>query len=381
MEFMERITGAAHGGDGICRHEGQVCFVAGGLPGDLLRVRVVRQAKSVLWGEIEEVVEPSPDRIDAACAHGAACGGCSWLHFAYPAQGHWKRQIVRDSFQRLARLDIEPEWLEEPSLRTGYRTRAEFRGADGAVGFYGRGTHDVADIETCPLLHARLNEALARLRTARFTGNVEITANPEGPELLVWSKRPSHELLDAFPQAQSPLDSVREQFLFDGVPIVNGAFSQASLLLNRLLISLVREMAGRPESLLDLYCGNGNFSLQLEVAGRVLGLDHHGPAVEAAANMGRGEYRAAEEPEFMRALREPWDVVVLDPPRTGAKAIGPALGKAACRALIYVSCDPATLARDLRTLVDAGWAVERAVAVDMFPNTWHIETVCRLTRP
>lgn len=380
MEFSERITGAAHGGDGVCRHEGQVCFVAGGLPGDLVRVNVVRQAKNVLWGEIAEVIEPSPDRIDAVCGHSAACGGCSWLHFAYPAQGDWKWRIVRDSFQRLARLEIEPEWLEDASLRTGYRTRAEFRGAPGAIGFYGRGTHDVADIESCPLLHARLNEALARLRATAFIGHVEITVNPEGPQVLVWSKRPSQELLSAFPQAQSPLDSVREQFIFDGAPIVNGAFSQASLLLNRMLVGLVREMAGQPSSVLDLYCGNGNFSLQL-AAGRTLGLDHHGPSVEAPARMGRVEYRTAEEPEFMRALREPWDVVVLDPPRTGAKSIVPALAKAHCGAIIYVSCDPATLARDLRALVDAGWAVERAVAVDMFPNTWHVETVCRLTRP
>jgi 23S rRNA (uracil1939-C5)-methyltransferase len=167
--------------------------------------------------------------------------------------------------------------------------------------------------------------------------------------------------------------------MFDGAPIVNGAFSQSSLLLNRLLVGLVKDTLGPVDSLLDLYCGNGNFSLQTK-AKSVLGLDHDRFATNAANAIGRGTYRAADETAFCQALRQPWDAVVLDPPRTGAKAIINALAECQAQTIVYVSCDPATLARDLKTLTATGWQLLSTTAVDIFPNTPHIETVCQIKR-
>lgn len=375
-ETME-ITALAHGGDGIGRVEGQVCFVPFALPGDTVRARIVRRAKRVLWAEIEEVLAPSPDRLPGV----RPAGHAMWLHFAYPEQAVWKRKLVRDLLARIGRLDAEPGWAEEEGLRLGYRTRAEFHGDGRAFGFFERGTHRIAPAASCPLNHARLDEALARLHPLGLDGEFTVTVNPEGDDTLVWSRAAPAALREAFPYTNTPRDPDRHAFVFDGAPVVNGAFAQASLLLNRLLMRTVDEYVGGADSLFDAYCGSGNLSLPLAGRMRVAGMDHHRPAIAAAAALDAGAYRVGGEPDMARAIAgESWGVVLLDPPRQGAKALMPALGRCAAGAIVYVSCDPATFARDAAALHGAGWRIERLCVVDLFPHTPHIETVCRFVR-
>jgi len=382
MTPIVEVTGLAHGGAGICRIDGQVCFVTGALPGDRIRVHVTRRAKQVLWGVIEGIEEPSPDRVEPCCPQFATCGGCGWLHFAYPAQAEWKQRIVRDCLARIAGVEIDPAWAEDAERRLGYRTRVRVHGATGRLGFYAEGSHDIIDIERCPLCHETLNAALGRLRAARVTGTVEVVTNPLGDDVLVWTQRPHRRLRNAFPDAGWPRQRPpRAAFSFDEIPVLNGTFCQASLLLNRVLRKTVDATIGTPDTLLDLYCGAGNLSLARAAHGRVAGLDGDRAAVGAAAGLGIGKYRHGNEAAFQKAIGgQPWDVILLDPPRTGAKAIMGALADSAAGAIVYVSCDAATLARDVKVLVSAGWRMDRAVVVDMFPHTAHAETVCRLVR-
>lgn len=378
-----KISSVAHGGYGVGRIEGQVCFVPYALPDDVSRVRIARRAKGVLWGQIVETLEPGPARVaETRCARFGECGACTWLHFAYPAQGEWKQRIVRDSLNRIARLDADIGWLENPALRLGYRTRAEFHAGLGRRGFYALNTRAVVDIESCPLCHAQLNAALAKLRALKTDASVEITVNPEGPETLVWSPAPNRELRAVFPAAQCARDKAsRAGFLFDGVLVINGGFSQSSLLLNRTLVAEVRAALAGAGSALDLYCGSGNFSVTLPETVTVVGLDHNRSAVAAANAVRAGQYQVGDEKEFIKAVgTRPWDVVALDPPRTGAAAVVAALAESRAGRIVYVSCDPATLARDLKTLAGAGWRIVRLMAVDMFPNTAHVEAVCVLER-
>ena len=377
MKVELEITSLAHGGDGIGRIEGQVCFVPGALPGDVVRVTVRRQKKNALWAGIDDVVQPSPHRTAEVPA-----GAATWRHFAYPAQAEWKRRITGEVLQRIGGVTPDLGWHEEPSLRLGYRTRAEFHGDGNRFGFFAPGTHDVVDVPACPLSHERLKVALAGLRPLNLKGSVTVTVNPEGPETLIWTAFASRKLKHAFPQAQCTLDeSPRDRFMFDGVPIVNGAFSQSSLLLNRLLVRVTHAAVGKCDSLLDLYCGNGNLSLGLAAAARVTAFDHHRPSVEAAKSLGTGDYRTGDEQLMIRAIRDKeWDVILLDPPRTGAKALTEALAACRARALVYVSCDPATFARDLHALAGGGWRPGRVEVLDLFPHTPHVETVCRLER-
>jgi 23S rRNA (uracil1939-C5)-methyltransferase len=382
MTETVEITSVANSGHGVGRVDGRVCFVVGALPGDVVKVQVERETKGILWAVIEEVVEPSPHRTDAPCPVFGQCGGCAWLHFAYPAQGEWKQRIVRDCFERIARTEIETEWVEDPALRLGYRTRAEFHGDGTHWGFYARGTRDVVGIDGCPLCHEKLNAAFRRLRKLTYKGAVELVINPDGDDVLAWSQRPHRKLKATFEHFGTPSNkSRRAAFMFDGAPIVNGTFSQSSLPLNRLLRGVVAEMAASAESVLDLYCGNGNLSLGLTAANKIQGIDHNRPAVKAAAAQGKGHYGGGSTEAFAAALRSAhWNAVILDPPRTGAKELAKNLGEVSADAIIYVSCDPATLARDVKSLAAAGWRVDRTVVIDMFPNTAHVETVCRLVR-
>jgi 23S rRNA (uracil1939-C5)-methyltransferase len=171
-------------------------------------------------------------------------------------------------------------------------------------------------------------------------------------------------------------------FEVDGVPIVNGAFCQSSLTLNRMLLRVVSEMVGNPESLLDLYCGNGNLSLWLARQGaRVEGYDHAPETVHAANALGLGGYHRGGETVMAEvAARGGFETVILDPPRSGAAALMPVLEKSDAERIVYVSCDPATLARDLTVLAAGGWRPVRAAALDLFPHTPHVETVCLLRR-
>lgn len=391
MDFVEmQVTGIAHGGYGVGRVEGQVCFVPYALPDEVIRICIARRSKGVLWGEIVEVLTPSPSRLPSSCSCFGVCGGCSWLHFAYPAQGEWKTRVVQDCLRRIGGIETEVCWLEDETLRTGYRTRAEFHVQERRIGFYAAGSHTVIDLESCPLLHPRLNAALKTLRAAHPKYAVEVVVNPEGHEVFVYEPHTSGRQGSASGMSTTPSrlarafpDGVGERyFLFDGVPVCNGAFSQSSLQLNRMLRRLVFDLVGEAKNVLDLYCGSGNFSLGLDASIRVRGIDHNAAGIRAAQSIApdNREYRTGGERAFATALNESWDAVILDPPRLGAKEILPALATAKAERLIYVSCDPATLARDLKDLTTGSWKLSRVTAVDMFPNTPHVETVCLLER-
>lgn len=382
MESTLEITGMAHGGHGVGRIDGRVCFVPSAIPGDTLRVRTTRETKSVLWAEIAEIVTPSPDRRRVELPEYEANGAATWLHFAYPAQAEWKCQIVADSLARLGGIEAEIEWLDDPDLQLGYRTRATFHGDGVKLGYYARGTHDIVDMARCPLSHEKLNAAFARLRETDLKGSATLTVDPEGDKVLVWTKFPKRKVKHLFPNANTPAEEGnRAMFFFDNVPIINGCFSQSSLLLNRLLVSVVHNFVDHAPTVLDLYCGSGNLTIGLPERSEITGMDHNRYAVKSARRTKRGEYRPGGEPEMNNLIAEDqWDTIILDPPRAGAKALAPALAASTARKLVYVSCDPATLARDLKTIAGGGWQLERTVAIDLFPNTAHVETVCLLVK-
>lgn len=376
---IERV---AHGGHGIARIDGRVCFVPGAIPGDTVRIAIESEKKGLLWGRLAEVVEPSPHRV-ALFPGEANNAACPWMHFAYPAQGEAKRQIVADTLQRLGKIEAEIGWIEDESLRVGYRTRAQFHGDGERFGFHEPGTHTITPATGCPVLHPHLDAVVHALEELKLDDRTEVVVNPdEADDVLIWRRSVNRRLRDRFPHAQSAYDKGdRSYFLFDGVPIVNGAFSQSSLLLNRLLVGKVHALLEGSAHVLDLYCGNGNLTLKLSKSTFVTGIDHNSAAVTAANRQGPKKYYKGGEISMEKTIRAgEFDAAVLDPPRQGARALMPALAECKAQRIVYCACDPATLARDLRVLIDGGWTLAEVTAIDMFPQTPHIETVCLLQR-
>ncbi len=379
------IHAVAHGGDGLGRLEdGQVCFVPFALPGDRVKVRVYKRSATATWARLLEVVTPSPHRTEFIGDNPAMAEAYIWGCFGYPAQGEWKHRIVTECLRRIGKIDTEVEWIEDPGQRLGYRTRAEFHGDGTRLGLYAAQSNRIVPMTRCPLCNNAVNGAFQSLAELRLRGSVVITAHPETSEVMLWTNPAElHRVRDAFPWANAMGDGrARAVFEVDGVPIVNGAFCQSSLTLNRMLLRIVQEMVGRPASLLDLYCGNGNLSLWLARQGaRVEGYDHTPEAVHAANALGLGRYQRGGEAVMAEvAGRGGFEAVILDPPRSGAAALMPVLEKSDAERIVYVSCDPATLARDLKMLAAGGWRPERVAALDLFPHTPHVETVCLLRR-
>lgn len=343
-----------------------------------MRLRNVRLTKGVFWGEADSLLEASPDRTEPPCDVFGVCGGCTWLHFAYPPQSGmeeaYRLRLPETHWRHRHRDDL---W-KTVSLRLGYRTRAEFNGDGTKYWLHGAWSHDVVDLAACPLCHPKLNTALGLLRQSEPTCSVELTVNPDGDEVLAWTKAPNSTVRRFSPWRKRKETTRRSLILsFDGVSVVNGTFSQSSLLLNRVLLRVVREELRRAPRARPLL-RQPTSSAALPTGVDVSGLDHNRAVVEAANTVRAGAYRVGSEKPFLPCaayvrlgFRASWILRV-----PGQRPLRRIRQRPTRVALYMFFCDPATLARDAKAIVQAGWTIARVTAVDMFPNTAHVETVC-----
>lgn len=427
-----RVESLSHEGRGIARIGGKTVFIDGALPGEEVTFRYLKRHPRFDEGAIIEVKSPSPDRVEPPCEYAGRCGGCSLQHLEPAAQRRHKEAILLEQLRHAAR--VEPETIlppvEGPTL--GYRRKARLgvkyvneRGR-AVVGFRQKHSRLIADIGHCVVLHPAVGQRVAAL--AELVGSLSIRAAvpqieaaiSEGEIALVFRHlRPASaadlESLRAFERAHGMRiylqpegdDSIRPltpgaepdlhysltdpglRFRFDPTH-----FTQVNFGINAALVSRVCELlaTGVEETVLDLFCGIGNFSLALaRRAGRVTGVEGEAGLVarardNAAANsIGNVEFLRANlaNPELDHEfLRLDWDCVLLDPPRTGAREILSRLRLDATRMLVYVSCNPATLARDAGILVrERDLKLAGAGIVDMFPHTSHVESIAVFTRP
>lgn len=344
-ELSLDITDVAYGGDGIARHEGRVIFVPFTIPGEKIQARITDVRRGWARAEARRISAPSPARVAAPCPCFMHCGGCAYQHIAYGRQLEIKTRQVSEALRRIGKISSPPVEPARPSpLEYRYRNRITVHVQPPAIGFRGTDPRRIVDVADCMLADDAVNTALTRLRSKK-------RLRP-GPATL--RNEPRHT----------------------GFRQVNDGAAEV-------LSGVVAEMAGCGAALLDAYCGSGFFARKLAGAfDRVIGMDWDGRAIDAArASAGSGEdYRAGDVEELLpRALAEvPGCVVLLDPPSQGlAPAVIETLLRARPPRLVYVSCDPATLARDMAAL-SAAWRLIRAVPVDMFPQTAAIETACLL---
>lgn len=390
-----RIEKLVYGGSGLARHEGRVYMVPKVVPGDLVEVAARKSKSNFIDARVEQVLEPSPDRIEPVCRHFERCGGCNYQFLSYDNQLEWKRKILTELFER-ARLTLNVPIETVAADPVQYRNRTQFHFHNGKVGFLEVASHKLVPVDQCPVSSPKINEVLTVLnriagdrRFPKFLKSLEVFTNETDVQLNVVDTNA--------PVARHFFDWLAEE-----VPgVKNGAITypaggydwkvsyRSFFQVNRFLVDAladvtVRDLAGKHA--MDLYAGVGLFSLPLaKKFDRVTAVESGKVAMydlEANCktyNVENIRIVQANVDAFLADLTEAPDVILADPPRSGlGKVAAEQLARVRCPELRLVSCDPSTLVRDLAILTQAGYQIESLVLVDLFPQTYHLETVTRL---
>lgn len=408
---IEKIV---YGGDGLGRVKGQAVFVPFAAPGDQLRVRIVSLERNFARGAIAEIIKPSTLRRAAPCPHFGVCGGCQLQHLLYDAQLTTKAEFIRESLRRMGSIDWKKKIEVLAADEFGYRSRAEIKIYQGEhaghgetnrfhnaviasvssvpsvvqIGFFKANTHDICEVTQCPILLPAANAALQELhrppnllpsratRVYLTVGDDQTLATPATGE----NARDAE--IDAQGTVQQTIAGINYSFG------VRTFFQSNRLLVERLVATAIEAATGKIA--FDLYAGAGLFSLQLArsfvqvyaVEGSKIS-SKHGLKNAQANRIHNITYEAMAVEAWLKfqapKLPRP-DFVLLDPPRAGAgEAVVQRLIALKPKRIHYVSCDPTTLARDLKLLTKAKYKIDSITALDMFPQTYHVETVVRLT--
>jgi 23S rRNA (uracil1939-C5)-methyltransferase len=436
-----RISAISMQGEGLGRLKGKIVFVPFTLPGESVEIEIKEDRKSYSRGKLVRVLEPSPDRVTPPCPLFGVCGGCHLQHASLSAQSRIKEGGFREAFRHALKLEDPPiQALRESPAPLYYRHRLRLktqgRGRKSSLGFYQARSHQMVAVEKCYLANPAVNRILASLsRVARDIpfpdepAELEIQCLEEGGKGLVFfrmTRRPAIRILRKATEKLLEIPEIRAVFfgtfpggeLFGldpfspdrhGQHIVLPAettrldrdleltffpqvFSQANLAQNeRLIAFLLSQPCWGPQvTCLDLFCGQGNFSIPLACkAGGVIGVESLAPAVKNARfNQRRNQigncafYQASAQSGLNRLLQEGsrFNVVVMDPPRTGAWEILRQVDLLALQHLFYLSCEPMTLFRDLVFLTQRGWNLQWTLPLDFFPQTFHLESLSFLSR-
>ncbi len=405
--FEVTIDKLVYGGTGFARHSGKVVFVPFSAPGDLLLVRPVEEKKTFVRAEIVRVLKPGSGRVDPVCPHFAKCGGCHWQQLEYSSQVGAKRQILEEIFHhrfpQTRELQIAMRACAQP-LAYRSRARVQMRGAGpgASVGFFRCGSHSVEDVESCPLFRGSLNEALNSLRQYKL--KVDTDSRPQEMDMAcseeedAWATASTEPIADtgiAMLLGERKTEVVLRRKIGEFTySVTASAFFQANDYVVPELVAIVQESAQNAGTglALDLFAGVGLFSLPLaRQFAQVVAIENSPAAARLCsrnakdAGLGNIQSICADVFAWLKSQEESeqssFDLAVLDPPRTGAgvetmeqiRKLGP-------KNIIYVSCDPQTLVRDLAKLLPDDYRISVVQGLDMFPQTYHFETVVLLER-
>jgi 23S rRNA (uracil1939-C5)-methyltransferase len=424
QSLVVEIEKMVYGGKGMGRVDGKVVFVPFAAPGERVQAEVVHEKKDYAEAALKKVEMKSPRRVEPFCPLYGDCGGCQYQHFAYEEQLKLKEEAVRETFSRLTRsgsfefLPIIPS----PQDR-GYRIRAQFKAGEKGgrrfLGFHAWRTHRVVEVAHCPLLHPLADRILAglnaylRKRADVTLKGADLQVSPEeGQGAVVLQTEGSWDpgKVEAMGRGVEGLKAITwgekkksvwgDVTLFYDSPEVGGrklrlqisgdSFVQVNPGQNENLVRKVVDWAGLTgrEKVLDLFCGSGNLTLPLALAAkRIWGIDQDRQAIDSARENARenslshcsfSAVPAVDGIGRIRGEADSVDLAVLDPPRVGAHGVLEPLAALRPRKILYVSCEPPTLARDLARLGSLGYNVQRIQPLDMFPQTYHIEVIAEL---
>ncbi len=388
------IEKLVYGGEGLARLDGQVTLVPFVLPGERVEIAATRVKTGLLRGEPLRILEPSPERIVPRCEYFANCGGCHYQHAEYAFQLRQKREIFRETLQRLGGIAFENEIEILAADPWFYRNRIQLHFRDGRAGFHKAASHEICSIDHCYISSPFLNDAIVKLQAAskqrewpRFLRSLEVFTNETQVQLNVLdSTQPvaarffdwCADFLPGFAPGHIEYPAAGRLYR-----IGRASFFQV----NRFLIDmLVQEVVGAISGTraVDLYAGVGLFSLRLAEHFEIVDAVERGGSASRDLEWNAGQSAAnihvsrTSAEDFLRSLTEPPELIVADPPRTGlGKEATAELLRVKAPRLVLVSCDPATLARDLKQLLPP-YRIERLTLLDLFPQTYHFEVVAHL---
>lgn len=401
-EFQVTLEKMVYGGEALGRlPDGRAVFVPFALPGETVRVRLVEEKRGFARAELLEVVSPSERRITPRCKHFSVCGGCHYQHIPYEMQLEAKAEILRDQLTRIGKLEDPPVRPTVPSPQSWfYRNHVQFhQDEDGALGYLAADPHQLVRIEECFLPVDPLNALWPQLDMEPLPelARIGLRAGAETEELMVVLESAADEPVDFsvdFPIAAVQLGPEEVHILSDSYHfhtqvldrtfrVSAGAFFQVNVPAAALMVEhLLENLPLAPDSVvIDVYCGVGLFSAFLAPrVGRLIGVESD-PAAAADFEVNLDEFDDVEIYEAPAEIALPAmdvspDVILVDPPRAGVhpKALD-AIVAMQPGFLAYVSCDPATLGRDAKRLTQAGYILKQVTPFDLFPQTYHIESV------
>jgi 23S rRNA (uracil1939-C5)-methyltransferase len=377
---------------------------------------VIEEKKKYSMGRLIQIVEPSPWRVNPPCPYFGSCGGCQLQHIDYSAQGELKKEILGDLLKRLGKLkEIPSAGLVSSPKSYDYRIRIQLKVRGKAMGYYQEGSHQIVDVDRCPISHPLVNRIIRKLRgefaVLELMKEIEINVSPEeGRGIILFHPHSLDRRIESLTQKLLQSDPIlrgiataggRESNLF-GDPVLNftipwsqernltlrispGSFSQVNLEQNQALIQIVLQFSevDQEDRVFDLYAGAGNLTLPLAMrAKEVLGVEENRMAIkDAQFNAERNGIKNCHfiqgrvEDVLLGWKRETPHVIVLDPPRTGCKTILDRVVGLKPRKIIYASCEPTTFSRDLHLFSERGYSLQRLSLIDMFPQTYHMEMV------
>ena len=440
QEHIVAIEGYGEGGMGVARIDGRVVFVHGALRGETCRVLILKTLKSVAFAKVLEVIEPSGARVESDCPYFPRCGGCTYRHMSYEEELRLKKQRVQDNLSRIGGSDVTVEEILGAQDTLRYRNKAQYPvSKDGAVGFYRARTHEIIECEHCLLVRPEADAAAEALReymqSCRVAGYDEKTGRGLVRHLYVRSNAAGESLICVLVNGDKlPKEDRLVTLLRDACPKCRGIVlgtntKKGNVILGdryrtlwgddrledtlcgkRFLLSVpsfyqvnrtqaerlyakaieFADLTGR-ETVLDLYCGAGTITLALsDHAKKVLGAEIVPEAIDdARENAVRNDVRNVEffcgdASDVAKKLAQEHlrpDVITVDPPRKGlAPDVVESIAEMQPQRVVYVSCDSATMARDVKRFAELGYTATRAAAVDMFPRADHVETVCLLSK-